>query len=97
MSEVTPEEVLRSVANCINTGNLDALMMLYEYDAYFASQPGQIIKGREGIRQSIPGFVDMRGKLKTKEKRIIWTSDLALVASEWCLDCTHIIHVVVSY
>lgn len=54
MSEVTPEEVLRSVANCINTGNLDALMMLYEYDAYFASQPGQIIKGSEGIHQNIP-------------------------------------------
>jgi hypothetical protein len=33
MSNVTPEEVLRSVSECINTGNLDSLMMLYESDA----------------------------------------------------------------
>jgi ketosteroid isomerase-like protein len=51
MSSVTPEEVLRSVAECINTGNLDSLMMLYEPDACFAYQPGQFIKGRGGIRQ----------------------------------------------
>jgi len=33
----TPEEVLNSVVEGINTGNLDSLMMLYETDACFAS------------------------------------------------------------
>ena len=66
---------LRSVTECINTGNLDALMMLYESDACFVSQPGQIIKGREGIRQSIRGFVDMRGKLESKIKRVFQARD----------------------
>ena len=82
MSNVTPE-VLYSVAECINTGNLDSLMMLYESDACFASQPGQFIKGRESIRQSIQGFVDMRGNLESKIKRVLQASDLALVISEW--------------
>jgi hypothetical protein len=40
----TPEEVLNSVVEGINTGNLDSLMMLYETDACFASQPGQLLK-----------------------------------------------------
>ena len=44
MSKITPEEVLRSVTECINTGNVDSLMTLYESDACFASQPGQFIK-----------------------------------------------------
>ena len=79
MSKVTPEEVLRFIAECINSGNLDSLMMLYESDACFASQPGQFIKGREGIRQSLQGFVDMRGKLESKTKRVFQTSNLALV------------------
>lgn len=63
-------------------------MILYESDACFASQPGQFIKGREGIRQSIQEFVDMHGKLESKIKRVFQTSDLALVISEWSFSGT---------
>ena len=83
MSEVTPDEVLRSVTEYINTGNLDSLMMLYESDACFAPQPGQFIKGRDGIRQSIQVFVNMRGKLESKIKRVFQADNLALVISKW--------------
>lgn len=88
MSNVTPEEVLRSVTECINSGNLDSLTMLYESNACFASQPGQFIKGRENIRQSMQGFVDMKGKLESKVKRVIRAADLALVISEWSFSGT---------
>jgi uncharacterized protein (TIGR02246 family) len=88
MSNVTPEEMLRSIAEYINSGNVDSLMMLYESDACFASQPGQFIKGREGIRQSLQGFVDMQGKLESKIKRVFQASDLALVTSEWSFSGT---------
>jgi len=40
--KMTPEDVLNSVVEGINTGNLDALMTLYEADACFATQPGQL-------------------------------------------------------
>jgi ketosteroid isomerase-like protein len=80
----TPEEVLNSVVKGINTGNLDSLMMLYETDACFASQPGQLAKSPETIRQSLRGFTDMKnGKFDLKVKRVLQASDLALVISEW--------------
>ncbi|MGH9966169.1 MAG: YybH family protein [Nitrososphaeraceae archaeon] len=88
MSTVTPEELLSSVTECINSGNLDSLMMLYQSDACFASQPGQFIKGRDSIRQSIQGFVDMKGKLESKVKRVLRAADLALVISEWSFNGT---------
>ena len=88
MSKVTPEEVPHSIAECINSGNLDSLMMLYESDACFASQPGQFINSRANIRQSLQGFVDMRGKLESKIKRVFQTSNLALVISEWSFSGT---------
>ena len=47
---MTPEEVLNSVAEGINTGNLDSLMTLYEADACFASQPGQHANSTESVR-----------------------------------------------
>jgi uncharacterized protein (TIGR02246 family) len=85
----TPEEVLNSVVEGINTGDLDSLMMLYETDACFATQPGQLAKSPETIRQSLRGFTDMKnGKLDLKVKRVLQTSDLALVTSEWSFSGT---------
>ena len=86
--KMTPEEVLNSVVEGINTGNLDSLMMLYESDACFASQPGQLATGPENIRQSLRSFIDMNGKLDLKVKRVLQTSDVALVTTEWSVSGT---------
>ena len=80
---MTPEEVLNSVVEGINTGNLDSLMTLYEADACFASQPGQLAKNPDGIHQSLRSFIDLMGKLDLKVKRVLQASDLALVITEW--------------
>jgi hypothetical protein len=66
MKMTTPEEVLNSVTEGINAGDLDSLMTLYETDACFASQPGELAKNPDGIRQSLSGFVDLKGKLTSK-------------------------------
>jgi len=86
--KMTPEEVLNSVVEGVNTGNLDSLMMLYETGACFASQPGQLAKSPETIRQSLRSFIDLNGKLDLKVKRVLQSSDLALVISEWSVSGT---------
>jgi len=53
MSRGTPEQVLKSIVDGINTGNLDAHMTLYESDAAFASQPGSLAHGVPGVRESL--------------------------------------------
>lgn len=85
---MTPEEVLNSVVEGINTGNLESLMMLYEPTACFASQPGQLAKSPDSIRQSLRSFTDMNGKLDLKVKRVLQASDLALVTTEWSFSGT---------
>jgi uncharacterized protein (TIGR02246 family) len=85
----TPEEVLNSVVEGINAGDLDSLMTLYETDACFASQPGgQLAKGPESVRQSLRNFIDLKGKLDLKVKRVLQASDLALIISEWSFSGT---------
>jgi ketosteroid isomerase-like protein len=86
--KMTPEEVLNSVVEGINSGNLDSLMMFYETDACFASQPGQLAKSPETIRQSLRSFIDLNGKLDLKVKRVLQSSDLPLVISEWSVSGT---------
>ena len=86
--KMTPGEVLDSVVEGINTGDLDSLMMLYEEDACFASQPGQLAKSPESVRQSLLSFIDSKGKLDLKVKRVLQASDLALVITEWSFSGT---------
>jgi uncharacterized protein (TIGR02246 family) len=85
---MTPGEVLNSVVEGVNTGDLDFLMELYEANACFASQPGQLAKGPEPVRQSLRSFIDLKGKLNLKVKRVLQANDLALVTAEWSFSGT---------
>jgi ketosteroid isomerase-like protein len=85
---MTPEEVLGSVVEGINCGDLDSLMKLYEPLACFASEPGQLAKGPDGICESLRSFIDMKGKLDLKVNRVLKVSDIALVTTEWSFSGT---------
>jgi ketosteroid isomerase-like protein len=80
---MTPKEFLSSYVEEFNAKNVGSLIDMYETDACFVIQPGQVVNGIENIRQSLQGFVDMNGKLESKVKGVIQTSNLALVNTEW--------------
>jgi uncharacterized protein (TIGR02246 family) len=83
MSRGTPEQVLKSIVDGINTGNLDTLMSLYEPEAAFATQPGSLTHGLPGVREALAGFIAMKGTLDLKVTRVLEASDLALVTTVW--------------
>ena len=74
MSKGTPEDLLKSIVDGINTGNLDALMPLYEPEAGFVVQPGSVTSGLTGVREGLAGFIAMKGKLDLKVTRILEAS-----------------------
>jgi len=79
----TPEQVLKSIVDGINTGNIDALMTLYEPTAAFAAQPGSLAHGLAGVRSSLSAFISMKGTLDLEVTRVLEVSDLALVVGVW--------------
>ena len=79
----TPEQVLTSVVDGINAGNLDALMALYEPHAAFAAQPGSLATGWSGVRASLAAFTAMNGTLDLQVTRVLQVDDLALVVGAW--------------
>jgi len=79
----TPEQVLASVVDGINAGNLDALMALYEPHAAFAAQPGSLATGWSGVRASLAAFTAMNGTLDLQVTRVLQVDDLALVVGAW--------------
>jgi len=84
----TPEQVLESIVDGINAGNLDALMTLYEPKAAFATQPGHLSHGLPGVREALGGFIAMNGKLDLNVKRVLEVGDLALVITTWSFNGT---------
>jgi|SRR6476469_1819012 len=88
LKNLTPEEVIYSVVEGINTGDLDSIMSLYETDACFVSQSGQLAKTPESVRQSLRSFIDLKGKLNLKIKRVIQARDIVLVTTEWSFNGT---------
>jgi len=89
MSKIkTPEELLDLQVEEFNIGNISFLMTLYEKEACFASKPGQVAKDVESIRKAFQSLIDMGCKLKTKPKRVLLASDLALLITEWSINGT---------
>ena len=81
--QATPQQVLTSIVHGLNTGDLDALMRLYEPEAAFARQPGSLAHGAAGVRSSLAAFIGMKGTLDLNVTRVLEASDLALVIGEW--------------
>ena len=79
----TPEQVLKSIVDGINTGNLDALMPLYEPEAAFATRPGSLAHGVSGVREALAGFIAMKGTLDLTVTRVLEAGELALVTTAW--------------
>ena len=78
-----PEKFLESYIDYFNKGNINSILALYESDASFALQPGKVVKGKDSIRSSLQTFIEMKGKLESEVKRVLKTSDIALVITEW--------------
>ena len=88
VSTASPEHVLESIVNGINTGDLDGLMHLYESRAAFATQPGTLSHGPAGLREALGGFISMKGTLALEVTRVLEVDDLAFVAGVWSFDGT---------
>ena len=80
---MTPKEFLISYVEKFNAGDISSLINMYEIDACFVLQEGEVIKGIENIRQNLESFIRMNGKIESKVDGVIHTSDIALVNTEW--------------
>ncbi|MGV8107677.1 MAG: YybH family protein [Nitrososphaerota archaeon] len=80
---MTPKEFLISYVKKFNAGDISSLINMYEIDACFVSQEGEIIKGTENIRQILQSFINMNGRIESKVIGVVQTNDIALVNTEW--------------
>lgn len=86
MSARTPEELCSQFTQRFSTGDIDALVALYEPDAVLLPQPGVVARGHAAIREALAGFLAMKGEFRIVSSKTVHAGDLALVYAKWTLD-----------
>lgn len=88
MKVYDPRDVHAAFAEAYNAGRIEDLISLYESDAVLVPQPGQRAIGLSAIRESLAGFVNLKGRMKIKTLSCIQSGGLALLQAEWNLSAT---------
>jgi len=83
-----PADVNRLIAEALSSGNREAALALYEAEAAFVPQPGQVVKGREGITAAIDAFLALKPTLDIRVSEVIEAGGIALLRSTWTLTGT---------
>jgi uncharacterized protein (TIGR02246 family) len=76
-----PEELDQLFVNALHSGDLDALVALYEPQACLTPEPGQIAAGTQAIREALSGLLTINPKLTLEVKTLAQTSDIALTTA----------------
>jgi uncharacterized protein (TIGR02246 family) len=79
----SPEELDRLFATAMNSGNLEAVLALYEPGASMASAPGRMVTGAAAIRRVVAGHLAGKPKFTVTPKLVAQSGDIALVATKW--------------
>lgn len=56
MPAMTPADICRLFRQSMAEGDLDAVLSLYDADAVFVNQAGEVTKGRDGLGQELAPF-----------------------------------------
>jgi len=77
-----PEDLTRRFVDCVNNGDVDGLVALYEPDAIIAFPPGRTTQGHEAIRALYEGMLAGKPHFEYEEPlTTLISGDLALTAT----------------
>jgi ketosteroid isomerase-like protein len=77
-----PADLHEQVQRAFNAGAVDALVALYEPDAWLFGPEGPV-QGLDAIRAVWEGFVAMGGQIEVATQYVVEHGDLALLSNRW--------------
>ena len=72
----TPEDVHKLFAQYFAAGDIESLASLYEPAAVLLPQPGQKASGMAAIKESLAGFLAMKGSFQMAPGKVIQAPDV---------------------
>jgi len=81
----TPDECDRLFAACVNSGDLDGLIALYEPSARYVQRNGTVLCGHEEIRRVLASVTGAPATLDIHIVRMVEADGIAVVYNDWSL------------
>lgn len=78
-----PEQWPRLFEHHFNASNLDAVIALYEPEAHFVTQSGDIIIGHDAIRNVLRAMIDAKTRLHSRVVRAVTVGDIAQLYTDF--------------
>ena len=78
-----PEDICRLFQQHMAAGDIDAVLTLYDRDVAFLSQAGEVIRGRDRLKQELSSLVTTKPRFEYSVKQIVHADDIALMHTHW--------------
>ncbi|MCS3801131.1 YybH family protein [Niastella sp. OAS944] len=72
-----------TLAAAFNTGNVDTVLSMYDFNGIIVPEPGKPVSGREQFEAAIRVILSIKGKMEIKTVYCLQTGNLAVGRSEW--------------
>jgi len=83
MPAQSPEEICRLFQRYMREGDIDSVMTLYDREAVFLNQAGQVRRGPAELREELSPLAASRAIFEFENRRVVRAHDLALMHTRW--------------
>lgn len=83
MAARTPADTIKQFNDRLNAGDLDGLLALYEPDAAFVPQSGQVVAGVSAIREALANLLALKPTIAGETLHVVEAHEVALVTVKW--------------
>ena len=81
-----PSELHRRVEDCLNAGDVESLVALYEPDAILLGPEGEQAEGLDAIREAWRSAVTLGARTRLVTKAAVVAGDVALLSNDWVME-----------
>jgi uncharacterized protein (TIGR02246 family) len=77
------EDAHATLADAFNSGNVETVLSMYDYNGIIVPEPGKPVSGRQKFEEAIKAILSIKGKMEIKTVYCLQTGNLAVGRSEW--------------
>ena len=77
------EDAHATLAAAFNTGDVETVLSMYDYDGIIVPEPGKTVSGKAKFEEAIKAILSIKGRMEIKTVYCLQAGDVAVGRSEW--------------
>ncbi len=77
------EDAHASLAAAFNSGEIDTVLSMYDYEGLIVPEPGKAVSGKAAFEAAIKSILSIKGKMQIKTVYCLQAGNVAIGRSEW--------------